>query len=87
MSGEEFLFYFCRQSDEISTRCWIVGFQLAIPSIQSNTLLIARKNELVVSNKDITSSCSEMYNHEEEIAECLFTFMMHLLMATRRLKL
>ena len=65
MSGEEFLFYFCRQSDEISTRCWIVGFQLAIPSIQSNTLLIARKNEHVVSNKDITSSCSDMYNHEE----------------------
>ena len=36
-----------------------------IPSIQSNTLLIATKNEHVVSNKDINSSRLEMCNHEE----------------------
>ena len=36
-----------------------------IPSIQSNTLLIATKNEHVVSNKDITSSRLKMCNHEE----------------------
>ena len=36
-----------------------------IPSIQSNTLLIATKNEHVVSNKDINSSRLEMCNHKE----------------------
>ena len=36
-----------------------------IPSIQSNTLLIATKNEHVVSNKDINSSRLEMCTHEE----------------------
>ena len=34
-------------------------------SIQSNTLLIATKNEHVRSNKDINSSRLEMCNHEE----------------------
>ena len=36
-----------------------------IPSIQSNTLLIATRNEHVVSNKDINSSRLEMCNHKE----------------------
>ena len=36
-----------------------------IPSIQSNTLLIATKNEHVVSNRDVNSSRLEMCNHKE----------------------
>ena len=36
-----------------------------IPSIQSNTLLVATKNEHVVSNKDIKSISLEICNHKE----------------------
>ena len=30
MSGEDFLFYFCGQSDEISTRCWITSLSVSL---------------------------------------------------------
>ena len=64
MSGEKFLFYFCRQSDEISTRCWIASHSLRkrIEDFKNSEDLMA---EFISKKAPFHKSCMSLYDKQK----------------------